>query len=98
MIQLVSDVVAVAALGKAGHHAGGVRHTMAALAGRYRLVFVLVTGDTKNILVLGITAGQHFDLFLVTGNTHLVRRIRSHEDCGRHVGLVALLTFGGNHV
>ena len=60
MIQFVSKAVAITALGKAGHHAGRMRHAMATLTGRDSLVFVLVTGNTEQVLVLGITAGKHF--------------------------------------
>lgn len=98
MIQFVCNIMAVAALGEARHHAGRMRYAMAALAGRYRFVLVFVAGHTKHILVFGVAAGQHLNLFLVAGHAHLVRSIRSHKDSGRHMGLVAFFALCGNHI
>lgn len=98
VIQLMGNTVAVSALGEAGHHASRVRHSVTALAGRNRLVLVLVAGHTEYVLVFRVAAGKHFESALVAGGTHLVRGIGGHEYCRRHVGLVAFFTLRGNHV
>ena len=53
-VQVMSDVVAVAALGETSQHTGRMRCTMATLAGWDRLVFIFMTGNTVDTLMLGI--------------------------------------------
>ena len=97
VIQFMGNIMTVTTLGEACHHTGRVRHTMAALAGWYSLVLVLMAGNTQDSLVLGIAAGKHLVRTLVTGSTHLVRCIRCHVDGCRHMGLVTFFTIGCHH-
>ena len=61
----MSNIVAIAALGEASQHSCGVRCTMATLAGRDRLVFVFVTGNTVDTLMLGIGLAVELESLLV---------------------------------
>lgn len=88
----------VAALGEAGHHTGWMRYSMTALAGRYRLVLVLMAGNAQYGFVLGIAAGKHLKRTLMAGGTHFVRCIRCHEHGCRHMRLMAFFALGGNHI
>lgn len=47
VVQVVGDVMAVAAFGELGHHWRWVRHAVAALACRNHLVFVLVAVNAR---------------------------------------------------
>jgi hypothetical protein len=94
----MGNTVAFAALLETLQHTGWVRGSMTALAGRDKLVFILMAGNTKNGFMLGIAAGKHFEWTLMAGGTHLVRRIRCHEYSGRHMGLVAFFALGGSHI
>ena len=47
VIQFMGDTMAFAALREAGHHTGWMRCPVTALAGRNRLVLVLMTGNTQ---------------------------------------------------
>ena len=61
----MSDIMAIAALVETSQHTCGVRCTMATLAGRDRLVFVFVTGNTFDILMLGIGLAEELESLLV---------------------------------
>ena len=65
-IQVMSDVVAIAALGETGHHARRVRYAMTSLTARNRLVLVFVTGNAVDTFVLGIGLAVHLESLLVT--------------------------------
>ena len=65
MIQFMGNTVAVAALRKACHNTCWVRYSMTALAGWYRLVLVLVAGNTEYGFVFSIAAGKHLIWTLV---------------------------------
>lgn len=54
VVQVVSNVMAVAAFGKTGQHTSRMRYAMTALAGRNHLVLLFVAGYTGYILVLCI--------------------------------------------
>lgn len=65
-IQVMSDIVAIATLGEAGHHARRVRYAMASLTGRNRLMLVFVAGNAVDTFVLGIGLAVHLESLLVT--------------------------------
>ncbi len=84
----MSDIVAIAAFGKAGQHACRMRCTVATLAGRDHLVLLFVTGDTGDSLMLCIGLAVQFIGLLVTCRAHLVDGISRIRDSGGRVGLV----------
>jgi hypothetical protein len=75
-----------------------MRHTVAALAGWYGFVLVLVTGHAENIFVFCITAGKHLKRTFMTGSTHFIGSVRSHENRRRHMCLMAFFTLCCDHI
>lgn len=94
----MSDVMALAALGKACHHGSRMRHSVAALASRNCFVLVFVTGYAGNILVFCSCFAVQFGSLLVAGGAHLVSCIGCVCYCGRHMCLVATLAVRSTHV
>ena len=97
-VQVMSNIVAVAALGEASHHTCRVRYAMASLTGRDRFVFVFVTGDAVDTFMLGIGLAVQFEGFLVARCTHLVGGIGRIRYRSRHMRLVTALAVAGGHV
>ena len=64
-VQVMSDIVAFAALGEASQHTCRVWRTMATLAGRHHFVFVFMTGNAVDTLMLGIGQAVQFKGLLV---------------------------------
>lgn len=65
-VQVMSDIVTIAALGETSQHTRRMRCTMATLAGRDHLVLVFVTGNTVDTFMLGIGLAMQFEGLLVT--------------------------------
>lgn len=98
MVQVMCDVVAIAALGEAGQHAGRMWCAVAALASRHSLMLVFVTGYTGNSLMLCIAGNKMIECLLVAGCAHLVGCVGCIGNSSRHMRLVAALALGSAHI
>ena len=97
-VKVMSDIVAISALGETGQHTCRVRSTVAALAGRHCFVFVFMTGNTVDAFMLGIGFAVQLEGLFVAGSTHLVGGIGRIRYSGRHVSLVTTLAVSSNHI
>ena len=98
MVQVVGNVVAVAAFGEAGKHTGRMWYAMAALAGRNHLVLVFVAGYAGNCLVFCISLAVQFRSLFMAGGAHLVGGIGGVGYSGRHMSLVTAFALSSGHI
>lgn len=97
-IQVMGNIMAIAAFGETRQHSGRMWRTVTSLTGRNGLVFILMTGYTVDIFVFRIGFAVQLKCFFVTGGTHFIRRIRSVGNCRRHMGLVTAFAFSNRHI
>jgi hypothetical protein len=98
VVQIMCDVVAIAALGKACHHAGRMWGPVAVLASRYCLMLVFMAGNAQYSFVFGIAVGKQIKRFLMASSTHFVWCVRCHVNSRWHMGVVAFFALGSNNI
>src|SRR5512135_2549874 len=97
VVQVVGDLVALAADGELCHDAGRMGNTVAVLALGHHLMFFLMAERALECPVLGLAGGKHIVNRPVARGAKLRRRIRRIGNGLRHMRLMACFAIGGGH-
>ncbi len=97
VVQIMSNIMALATFRETLVHALCVRQTMAVSTLRYGLVLVGVTGCTGNLAVLGLAGGKSCKHRIMTSGTELRSRGGRISQLKRLVSLVTCGTVGLGH-
>ncbi len=98
MVQVVRDIVAVAALVEFGHHSGRMRRAVTVGTFRDHLVLCLVAESAGEGLVFCGTCGKQIERLFMACAAVFGRHIGCVGDDLRHVWLMATLAVGVHHV